>query len=237
MTEIREPGALMARIVRRHGPRAAIGTSGQLTGCALIDLAARAGVLPRVFTVDTGRLFPETLELFDRLEARYGIRIERVRPDPEAVSRMVAEHGEYLFFDGRAKQELCCRVRKVLPNRAVLAGLDVWITGLRADQSPGRRATPRFQRVPRPGGGTLLKAAPLADWTEERLRAHLRANDVPIHPFFEEAREDGRAYTSIGCVICTTPVAPGEPRRAGRWRWFSGGDKECGLHREGDGDG
>ncbi len=243
LDDIRDPGELLAEIFRRWGPRAAIGTSGQLTGSVLVDLAVRAGVLPRVFTVDTGRLFPETLDFFGRLEARYGIAIERVRPDPDAVTRMVAEHGEHLFFDSREKRELCCRVRKVLPNEAVLGTLDVWITGLRGDQSAARRGTARLRRIARPGGeggnGTILKAAPLADWSEREVRDYAGKNGVPVHPLLETQLPGGRTYASLGCVICTTPVAPGESARAGRWRWLAGGDKECGLHRdrEGEGDG
>lgn len=233
--EIREPGELLAEIFRRWGRRAAIGTSGQLSGSVLIDAAVRAGATPRVFTIDTGRLFPETHELFDRIERRYGIRIERHAPDPDAVARMVAEHGEYLFFDSRVRQELCCRVRKVIPNEAVLASLDVWITGLRADQSAERRSTTRLARIPRPEGeGTILKVAPLAGWSEQEVRRYARENGVPVHPLLEREHAGGWRYASIGCVTCTTPVGPGESSRAGRWRWFAGGAKECGLHKEGE---
>ena len=179
------------------------------------------------------RLFPQTYAFLDLLERHYGIAIERVRPDAASVATMVAEHGEHLFFDAPEKQELCCRVRKVLPNEAVLGTLDVWITGLRADQSRARAGTERFSWIPRPGGAhesRILKVAPLADWTEERLQAYARANGVPVHPLLSW-RQDGWRYESLGCVICTTPIGPHEPRRAGRWRWFQGGDKECGLHR------
>src|SRR5262249_32818834 len=144
LEKIVEPGPLLAELDRRFPKRMAIGTSGQLTGCALIDLAVKAKVKPRVFTIDTLRRFPETYDLFTALEKRYGIQIERYTPDPKDLDPMINEHGEYLFFDSKEKQELCCNIRKVLPNDKALDTLDVWITGLRADQSKARAGVGRF---------------------------------------------------------------------------------------------
>lgn len=231
--KIAEPGALLAELHRRFGGRLAIGTSGQLTGTALIDMAVRAGFKPRVFTNDTHRLFPETYALFDKIEAKYGIKIERFGPDPAELKAMVEEYGEALFFDSKERQELCCRVRKVNPNDRALETVDAWVTGLRADQSKARAATPRLQIVPQgPTARPILKAAPLVGWTEQRLRDYIKAHDVPVHELLEKKLPGGWSYESLGCEICTTPVGPFEPRRAGRWRWFNQGDdkKECGLH-------
>lgn len=229
---IQDPQALMSEIFRRFGERAAIGTSGQLTGVVMIDLASRSGVKPRVFSIDTLRLFPETYQLFDALEKKYSLRIEKIQPDPGQLDSMLREHGEFLFFDSKEKQELCCQLRKVEPNDRVLETLDVWITGLRADQSKARAATSRFEIIPQgPQKRPILKVAPLVDWTEDRLRRYCEEHGVPTHPllFWEK---DGWRYESLGCVICTTPIGPYEARRAGRWRWFNDqdGDKECGLH-------
>lgn len=236
---IDDPGRLMAELFRRFGNRCAIGTSGQLTGSALIDLTVKTGVRkPRVFTNDTLRLFPETYELFGEIERHYGITIERFAPDPAKLEQMIQQHGEYLFFDSKAKQEFCCRVRKVEPNHRALDTLDAWITGLRADQSESRKETRRLEIIdhPLPNGGTrpLLKIAPLVAWTEERVREYLTANQVPTHKLLTQQLPDGWRFESLGCVICTTPIGPHEPRRAGRWRWFNTtapeDDKECGLH-------
>ncbi len=236
---IEDPGRLMAELFRQFGNRCAIGTGGQLTGSALIDMAVKAGVAkPRVFTNDTLRLFPETYDLFRRIEARYGITIERFTPDPSKLEAMIRQHGEYLFFDSEAKQKLCCRLRKVEPNQRALDTLNVWITGLRADQSEARASTQRLEILqhPLPNGGTrpLLKAAPLVTWTEEQVRAYLAANNVPTHTLLTQQLPGGWRYESLGCIICTTSIGPDEPRRAGRWRWFNaaaaGDDKECGLH-------
>jgi phosphoadenosine phosphosulfate reductase len=232
-----EPGPLMAEIFRRFGARAAIGTSGQLSGTALIDMAAAAGAKPRVFTVDSLRLFPETYALFEAVEKKYGLKIERYYPDPAELKAMVEEYGEHLFFDSKERQELCCRVRKVHPNRKALDTLDVWINGLRADQSAFRAGTKKFQLIEHHhehGGAprNILKVSPLVDWKEDRLRRYLAERKVPVHSLLDAELPGGWRYESLGCVLCTTPIGPNEPRRAGRWRWFNQGDdkKECGLH-------
>ncbi len=216
----------------QYGKRAAIVTSFQKSGCIMIDMAHRAGLTLRIVTVDTLRLHRETYELMDRIEQRYGISIERFTPDPERLRQMLAQHGEFLFFDSRPKQEHCCWIRKVEPNNRALQTLDLWITGLRRDQSPHRIAASKaalVQRENRP----LLKLAPLADWTEEQVSAYIAAHDVPISPLYDQG------YTSIGCMICTTPIKPGEDKRAGRWRWFNQYEddhkKECGIHIDGSG--
>jgi phosphoadenosine phosphosulfate reductase len=235
LEKISDPGAVLAELHRLFGDRMAIGTSGQLTGCALIDLAFKAGFTPRVFTNDTLRLFPETYALFDALERHFGFKIERFAPPEAELKRMVERHGEFLFFDSKDKQEYCCRVRKVLPNDRALETLDCWVTGLRADQSKSRANVARFEIIEHRQGETtrpILKVAPLAEWTEARVREYLKANQVPVHALLDAKLPGGWYYESLGCVLCTTPIGPHEPRRAGRWRWLNALDdkKECGLH-------
>ncbi len=234
---IEDPQELLKVLFEEYGSRAAIGTSGQLTGVVLVDLAAKAlessGKKPRVFTIDTERLFPETYQLFDAVEKKYGLPVERIRPDPIQVQTMVKENGEFLFFDSKEKQEFCCNVRKVLPNQRVLDTIDVWVSGLRAEQSAARAATPRFEIVTHgPDKRPILKVSPLVRWTEKELRAYAAKHDVPIHALLDWQQE-GWYYESLGCIICTTPIGPTEPRRAGRWRWFNHLDtnKECGIHQ------
>ncbi|MBN1586675.1 MAG: phosphoadenylyl-sulfate reductase [Candidatus Omnitrophica bacterium] len=230
------PEDLLVEVFGLLGDRAALGTSGQLAGSAILDMAVGAGLHPRVYTLDTGRLFPETLEYFQTLEKRYGLRIERFTPNKANLDQMIARHGENLFFDSKEKQELCCRLRKVEPNLEALATLDAWVTGLRADQSEHRAGVRRLEMISLDfpeGSRSLLKVCPLADWTEAQVRAYLEEHNVPLHPLLEW-EQNGWRYESLGCVICTTPIGPGEPRRAGRWRWFNQSvaddKKECGLH-------
>jgi len=232
----------------------AIATSGQPTDTAIVALTVRAGVAkPRVYTTDTYRLFPETYVYFKTLETFFGITIERFAPPEKDLSKMIEEHGEFLFFDSREKQEYCCHVRKVLPNQKALDTMDVWVTGLRRDQSASRAQLPRMEVIASPSaplpkgeGGpdakrsgtgeasprSILKVNPLVVWTEKQVADYLRTNNVPNHPLFEKKLPGSYYYESLGCVICTTPIGPHEPRRAGRWRWFNALDdkKECGLH-------
>ena len=222
-----------------YGQRGAIVTSFQDTGCVMIDMAHRAGVTPRVITIDTLRLPKETYDVMDRIEAKYGLRVERFKPDPDRLDKMIRNHGEYLFFDSKEKQEYCCRVRKVESNDRALATLDVWFTGLRRDQSQGRQDTEmaRYVRAPDDPERRILKVSPLADWNRDRVWDYISVYDVPYNALYDQG------YTSLGCVICTTPTLPGEDKRAGRWRWFNArnsalganADKECGIHVEGSG--
>lgn len=226
-----EPEALFSWALDDHGDRAGIITSFQDTGCVMIDMMSRVAPGMRVMTVDTLRLHEETYALMDAIESKYGIEIERFTPDPERLNRMIAQHGEYLFFDTKAKQEFCCNVRKVEPNQRALETLDVWFTGLRRDQSEFRVNTPKAQLVDR-NGRKLIKVAPLVEWGQARIDAYTAEFGVPRNALYD------KGYTSIGCVICTTPTLPNEDKRAGRWRWFNhleNDNKECGIHIGGSG--
>ena len=209
------------------GDRVGIITSFQDTGCVMIDIASRVAPGMRVLTVDTLRLHPETYALMNEIEARYGVEIEHYKPDETRLKRMVAQHGEFLFFDSKTKQEYCCQIRKVEPNIRALQTIDVWITGLRQDHSDTRSETPKAQYT-ESEWNTLLKLAPLADWDTERTQAYVAENEVPHNALYDQG------YTSIGCMICSTPTLPHEDKRAGRWRWFNAMDgdanKECGIH-------
>ncbi len=227
------PQEILFSLFKRFKGRAAIVTSGQLSGMVLIHLAAENQLPFRVCTLDTLRLLPETYAFLDKVEARYGIQIERIQPDPQEIRQMIAEHGEYLFFDSKAKQEYCCNIRKVRPMQRLLETLDVWITGLRRDQSDARKQL-RKAEIVSSAAHPVLKVNPLLQWTIDDIWQFVRDNDVPVNPLLE-TDADGHYYESIGCVICTTPIKPGEPKRAGRWRWQNAAPaaentKECGLH-------
>lgn len=227
------PQEILFTLFKRFKDRAAIVTSGQLSGMVQIHLAAETKLPFRVCTVDTLRLFPETYTFFEQVEERYGIDIERIQPDMSEVDQMVSEHGEYLFFDSRTKQEFCCDIRKIRPMERLLDTLDIWITGTRKDQSETRQ---NFQKVetisskPHP----ILKVSPLIHWTTEQVWEFVLENEVPVNPLFLP-NEHGHYFDSLGCMTCTTRIRPGEPKRTGRWRWQNTTDtdqnnKECGLH-------
>lgn len=227
------PQEILFSLFKRFEGRAAIVTSGQLSGMVLIHLAAENQLPFRVCTLDTLRLFPETYAFLERVESRYSIQIEQIQPDPQEVQEMVAAHGEYLFFDSKAKQEYCCNIRKVRPMQRLLESLDVWITGLRRDQSEARKQL-RKAEIISSTTHPVLKVNPLLHWTAEEVWQFVRDNDIPVNPLLE-ADADGHYYESLGCIVCTTPLKPGEPKRAGRWRWQNAAPttedaKECGLH-------
>lgn len=174
-----------------------------------------------VVTLDTGRLFPETYELWAETERRYGRRIRAIYPEHTKLEALIAQQGINGFYDSREAREACCDVRKVDPLKRALDGAQAWITGLRADQSAFRAQSSvvTFDTVRR-----LIKVSPLFDWTREAVTGFAAAHNVPVNKLHAEG------FVSIGCAPCTRAVAPDEPERAGRWWWEGDEKKECGLH-------
>jgi len=174
-----------------------------------------------VFTLDTGRLNPETLAVVDAVEARYGRSLTVVYPDADAVAAYVNEHGAHAFYESVPLRKACCEIRKVIPLRGALAGRPAWITGQRREQAVTRGSLPEqeFDSV-----FGLEKFNPLAAWTFEDIWAAIRALNIPYNALHD------RGYPSIGCEPCTRAIRPGEDLRAGRWWWESSDSKECGLH-------
>ncbi len=202
------------------GTKAAIGTSFQGAGVVIMDHAWTNGYRFPAFTLDTGLLFPETLALKSQLEARYGVEIESIRPE-QTVEQQAAEFGPELW---NRKPDLCCTLRKVMPLQRKLNELDVWITGLRRQQSEERRKTRILELyhfdVLR--DRHILKLNPMSNWTREEVRAYIREHQLPYNALSD------RGYRSIGCQPCTRPIGEGDDERAGRWTGF---DKaECGIH-------
>jgi len=222
---------LLRDIFRQFGAKAAIGTSFQKTGLVTIDIASKVADDFRVFTIDTERLFPETYQYIRQigelyLDKLHNNKVEIYKPDRCIIEAMVKQHGEYLFFDSPAKREFCCKNRKLLLNNEALKTMDVWITGLRADQSEHRGKLNNIQVISA-NGRQIIKVAPLFHWTEADIDAYIEDRNLPIHPLYAEG------YKTISCMICTTSVRLGENDRAGRWRWekqLKDPPKECGLH-------
>jgi len=174
-----------------------------------------------IVTLDTGRLFPQTYEVWSETEARYGRRIRAFYPERVSVEAFVAQHGIDGFRASILARQACCAVRKVEPLGRALSGASGWITGVRAEQSWERATTP-YAAIDAARG--LIKLNPLLDWSRERVVAFVREHGVPYNPLHDEG------FLSIGCAPCTRAVKPGEPERAGRWWWEQEDKKECGLH-------
>ena len=175
-----------------------------------------------IFTLDTGRLFPETLELLARTESRYKLRIQVYYPERPALEAWVREHGINGFYDSREQRQSCCQIRKIEPLRRALAGHTLWITGLRAAQSPNRA---NMQKLEWDAGNQIIKYNPLLHWTYEQMMSYIQQHHIPCNPLHE------RGFVSIGCAPCTRAILPGEDPRAGRW-WWEDSKKECGLHTQ-----
>jgi phosphoadenosine phosphosulfate reductase len=174
-----------------------------------------------VATLDTGRLFPETHDVWAETERRYGIRIGLFAPTHDSLEALIARQGIDGLRSSHAARLDCCSVRKVAPLGRALAGSTAWITGIRADQSADRAA---FTAVSFDERRAVVKVNPLFDWTREQTIDFVRAHDVPYN------RLHDRGFMSIGCAPCTRAVALGDAERSGRWWWEHSENKECGLH-------
>jgi phosphoadenosine phosphosulfate reductase len=177
-------------------------------------------------TLDTGRLFPQTYDLWERTEARYARHIAAVYPQPEPLQDWVREHGVNGFYRSLENRKSCCGIRKIEPLGRLLKGASAWITGLRADQSATRSET---AMVEYDDGHRLLKLNPLLDYSREQIVELTQKFDVPVNELHAQG------FVSIGCAPCTRAVQPGESERAGRWWWEEDEKKECGLHVGEDG--
>ena len=207
-------------------PSAAFATSFGAEDMVLLDLIDRLGLRVDAFTLDTGRLHEETHALIDEARRRYRTPVRVLFPDAAGVEELVARQGVNGFRDGIEQRKACCRVRKLEPLARALAGRDLWITGLRREQSPTRASVEVLARD-RVNG--LMKLNPLADWTSADVRAYVDAFSVPVNALH------ARGFPSIGCAPCTRAVAPGEDERSGRWWWEAPLQRECGLHPSADG--
>jgi phosphoadenosine phosphosulfate reductase len=179
------------------------------------------GLAVDVVTLDTGRLFPQTYDVWAETERRYGVTIRALYPEHRSLETLIAGQGIDGFRNSVAARQACCGVRKVEPLRRALAGAAAWITGLRADQSHARAQT-HFLAID--AIHRVVKVSPLADWARERVVDYVKAENIPYNVLHDQG------FLSIGCAPCTRAVAPGEPERAGRWWWEQEDKKECGLH-------
>ncbi len=191
----------------------------------LIDLALKAGKNIQVFSLDTGRLHPETYRFIDAVRKHYSIDIELISPKAEDLEPFVKENGLFSFYeDGH---QGCCAVRKIKPLKRRLSTADAWITGQRKDQSPGTRQSIDVFELDSGFKGAsdqLYKFNPLANWSSEDVWNYIKMFDVPFNPLHQ------KGFVSIGCEPCTRAVLPNQHEREGRWWWENEGGKECGLH-------
>jgi phosphoadenosine phosphosulfate reductase len=186
----------------------------------ITDAIFKNGLAIQVFTLDTGRLFPETYELMDKTKARYKATFKTYFPDTEKVEQFVESKGFNSFYESVENRKACCGIRKIVGLKRALKGNEVWITGLRAEQSDNRSSMSIWEYD---GGNQIFKFNPLVNWSFEQMETYLKDNNVPQNSLHK------KGFVSIGCQPCTRAIEPGEHPRAGRW-WWEESQKECGLH-------
>lgn len=219
--EDKTPEEILAVALSQH-QRIAISFSGA-EDVVLIDMACNISEEVHVFSLDTGRLHAATHRYIEKVREYYGIDIDVLTPDSEALAQLVKSKGLFSFY--RDGHQECCSVRKIDPLRRYLKDFDGWITGQRKDQSSTRVDVPIMQTdAAFSDDKTLLKYNPLANWTSRQVWQYIRTHDVP----YNELHDQG--YPSIGCEPCTRQVGPNQHEREGRWWWEESADKECGLH-------
>jgi phosphoadenosine phosphosulfate reductase len=212
--------AILERVAREFSP-AVFASSLAAEDMVLTDMILKAGLPIGIFSLETGRLHKETLDVLDQVKAHYGHDIALYKPRAELVDEYVSKNGLNAFYDSVEMRKACCQVRKVEPLGRALEGKKAWITGQRRAQS-STRAELAVQEDD--AAHAMQKFNPLADWTEQDVWDYVRANGVPYNALHD------RGYPSIGCEPCTRAIQPGEDVRAGRWWWENPESKECGLH-------
>lgn len=216
------PQEVLTFFLKEYKGKIALSSSLGLEDQVLTDMVVKVDKSTRIFTLDTGRLFPETYSLIDKTNLHYGIQLEVFFPKHEAVEAMVKKDGINLFYLGINERKKCCQVRKLEPLKRAFQGLEVWICGLRREQSITRTD---MQLVEWDEGNQLIKLNPLINFTEQEVWDYIEKNNVPYNKLHKQG------FPSIGCQPCTRAIQAGEDIRAGRWWWEDPTHKECGLHK------
>ncbi|MEZ5197222.1 MAG: phosphoadenylyl-sulfate reductase [Bacteroidales bacterium] len=176
-----------------------------------------------IFTLDTGRLFPEAYDLIERTNSRYKIKMKVYFPNSSKVEEMVNEKGINLFYESVENRKQCCHIRKIEPLHRALEGMEAWITGLRKEQSVTRNNNALVELDN--NNHDRIKINPLINWTEKQVWDYIKKHNIPYNKLHDSG------FPSIGCQPCTRAIKPGDDVRAGRWWWEMPEHKECGLHQ------
>lgn len=187
----------------------------------ITDMILANGIDIRIFTLDTGRMFPESYTTLQKTNNRYDTKLEVYFPQSAGVEKLLTEKGPLSFYESVENRKECCFIRKVEPLNRALKGVKVWVTGIRAEQSNNRTG---MQAIEWDGGHELFKYNPLLAWSFDEVKQYVKAHNVPYNPLHD------KGFVSIGCAPCTRAILEGEDFRAGRWWWEDESKKECGLH-------
>lgn len=211
---------LLREALANH-PRICYASSLGAESIVLMDLLWTELPQIEIFTIDTGRLYPETHDLIERVQRRYGRRLKIYYPDATAVESWVERHGINGFRSGAGERRSCCMARKIEPFRRAIKGFDAWVTGIRAGQSAARAGA---RPIDWDADNGLHKVSPLLAWSGNQVWSYIHTLRLPYHGLHD------RGFPSIGCAPCTRAIAPGDDPRSGRWWWEHEEARECGLH-------
>jgi len=214
---------IIAYILENYKEKATFATSLGAEDQVITEMIANIWPEANIFTLDTGRLFPETYDIIDITEKRYNVKIDIYFPDAEQIRIMVREKGINLFYESVENRKLCCNIRKLVPLRKALNEAHIWFSGLRREQSITRNET---KLVEWDENNRMIKVNPLIDWKEEDVWDYIKSKNIPYNKLHD------KGFPSIGCQPCTRAIAAGEDIRSGRWWWEEASYKECGLHKQ-----
>jgi len=214
-------GDALAALAGRFPGRVVFSTSFSIEDQVIAHHILSAQLPVTIFTLDTGRLFPETYSVWSSTNEKYAAKIKPYYPDRQLLEQFLYEKGPNSFYESVANRKECCYIRKVEPLKRALKDQAVWVTGLRAEHSPERKD---HQVLEFDEGNQVLKYNPLLHWDTEAVKEYINTHDIPYNPLHD------KGFVSIGCQPCTRAIRPGEDFRAGRWWWEDNSKKECGLH-------
>jgi phosphoadenosine phosphosulfate reductase len=215
------PEEALAILAKEFPGKTVFSTSFSWEDQVITHLIASQKADIKIFTLDTGRLFEETLYVWSRTREQYGLEITAYHPDRTLLESFISEKGPNSFYESVDNRKGCCYIRKVEPLKRALAGNELWITGLRAEHSPDRHDLPQLEWDE---SNHIIKYHPLLHWSTEDLKAFIYSNGIPYNTLHD------KGFVSIGCAPCTRAIREGEDFRAGRWWWEDRENKECGLH-------
>lgn len=217
-------GDFLALLTRQFAGKVTFSTSFSYEDQVITHEIASRQLPVTIFTLDTGRLFPETYSVWNNTREKYNTHVQAYYPDYRLLEEFISEKGPSAFYESVENRKQCCYIRKVEPLKRALQGYSIWITGLRAEHSPDRKSLVQLEWDE---SNQLIKYHPLLHWTNDDVKQYINKHNVPYNILHD------RGFVSIGCAPCTRAVKPGEDFRAGRWWWEDAAKKECGLHVHG----
>ncbi len=221
LVETNNPLEILKSIAQIKGEKIVFSSSLSAEDQVITDMIFHNNLDIEIFTLDTGRMFPETYQTLQKTLEKYQKEIKVYFPDADEVEVLMTKKGAYSFYDSLENRKECCEIRKVKPLKRALQGKTIWITGIRAEHSQNRTQMTKSEWDE---ANNIIKIHPLLNWSGDQVRAYIKEKNIPYNILHD------RGFISIGCQPCTRAVLDGEDFRAGRWWWEDASKKECGLH-------